>query len=82
MAIDLSISNAQLKDGGLYTCSLRNPFGKDSVEIKVIVLDRPGQPEGPLDVSDVTADTCVLKWNPPKVKLFSSLFKIKKFDFK
>lgn len=27
--------------------------------------DRPGKPEGPLKVSDVTKETCVLAWKPP-----------------
>lgn len=33
----------------------------------VIAIDPPGKPEGPLDVTDITADSCLLKWKPPKV---------------
>uniref|UniRef100_A0A3P9IPB7 Fibronectin type-III domain-containing protein n=1 Tax=Oryzias latipes TaxID=8090 RepID=A0A3P9IPB7_ORYLA len=29
------------------------------------VLDRPGAPLGPLTVSEITADNCVLTWSPP-----------------
>lgn len=30
------------------------------------ITDKPGEPEGPLDVSDVKKDSAVLKWKPPK----------------
>lgn len=28
--------------------------------------DRPGAPTGPLEISDVHAEGCKLKWNPPE----------------
>lgn len=30
-------------------------------------LDTPSRPEGPLEVLDVTPDSCILKWSPPVV---------------
>lgn len=30
-----------------------------------MVVDRPGPPEGPLTVTDVTANTVSLSWKPP-----------------
>ena len=45
---------------------MKNGLGQDRVSIKVIVIDKPGQPQGPLEVSDVKADSCVLSWIPPK----------------
>ena len=30
-----------------------------------VFSDRPGKPEGPLKVSDVTKETCVVSWKPP-----------------
>ena len=34
--------------------------------------DKPGKPEGPIDIKDVTPDSCVLSWKPPKVKKYIS----------
>lgn len=34
--------------------------------IEVQVIDKPSAPEGPLKVSDVTSQMCVLAWQPPK----------------
>ena len=30
------------------------------------ISDRPGPPKGPLEISDVHAEGCKLKWNPPE----------------
>ncbi|XP_023931299.1 twitchin isoform X3 [Lingula anatina] len=54
------------EDTGKYTITATNKNGTDSGDINVIVLDRPGAPEGPLDVSDVFATSCTLKWKPPE----------------
>lgn len=63
---EIEIVKAQIKDAGTYNCHLKNQVGQERVSIKVIVLDSPEQPQGPLEVSDVKADSCVLSWNPPK----------------
>ena len=58
---------ATLKDTGIYTCILKNKFGKEKVTIKVNVTDKPSKPEGPIQVSDIKTDGCTLTWKPPKV---------------
>jgi hypothetical protein len=53
-------------DTGVYKITAENPSGKDEAEVKVTVLDVPSPPEGPLEVTDVHAEGCKLKWKEPK----------------
>ncbi|XP_070534198.1 LOW QUALITY PROTEIN: twitchin-like [Ptychodera flava] len=53
-------------DTGDYELTVSNDSGEDTAKVKVIVLDKPSAPEGPLEVSDIYADSCKLHWNPPK----------------
>ncbi|XP_072021853.1 twitchin-like isoform X7 [Amphiura filiformis] len=57
---------AAREDTGRYTVTLNNPQGSDKCTVRVTVVDKPGPPEGPLEASDVMADSCKLSWNPPK----------------
>uniref|UniRef100_A0A3P8WEH8 Titin n=1 Tax=Cynoglossus semilaevis TaxID=244447 RepID=A0A3P8WEH8_CYNSE len=52
-------------DGGEFVLTATNVGGFAKHIFKVKVLDRPGPPVGPLKVSNVTADNCVLTWAPP-----------------
>lgn len=62
----LKLEKAQRGDTGQYELILANNKGEVRVPIEVQVIDKPGAPEGPLKVSDVTAQMCVLAWQPPK----------------
>ena len=68
--IVLVCRSAERPDEGNYSVTLRNNKGSDSATIRVNILDKPGVPEGPLEVSKITPESCTLKWNPPKVRLF------------
>lgn len=57
--------SAKRSDIGKYTVKLTNTEGADSGSCKVNVVDRPSPPQGPLEVSDITPDTCSLAWRPP-----------------
>lgn len=57
--------NATRSDSGLYTVHAENANGEDSADVKVIVIDKPSPPNGPLKVEDVHANGCTLKWSPP-----------------
>ncbi|KAI5726324.1 hypothetical protein M8J76_000791 [Diaphorina citri] len=52
-------------DSGSYTIQLVNTVGSDSASCKVYVVDKPSPPQGPLDVSDITPESCSLSWKPP-----------------
>lgn len=59
------LNKLQRADSGTYTVTATNESGTDEVEIELIVLSKPSKPKGPLDVSDITAEGCKLKWNAP-----------------
>lgn len=61
----LNVKNATRAESGIYTITADNINGSDTADVKVTILDVPTPPEGPLKVSDVTAEGCTLKWNPP-----------------
>uniref|UniRef100_A0A3B3WVR5 Ig-like domain-containing protein n=1 Tax=Poecilia mexicana TaxID=48701 RepID=A0A3B3WVR5_9TELE len=66
----LLITGARRTDSGKYVVTASNSVGTSSAKCRINVLDRPvldrpGPPIGPLKVSDVTADNCVLMWAPP-----------------
>ncbi|CAG2106083.1 unnamed protein product, partial [Medioppia subpectinata] len=62
----IQLKNMTRKQNGKYKIVATNESGKDEAEVEINVLDKPGKPEGPLDVSDVHANGCTLEWNPPK----------------
>lgn len=62
----LTLSDTTRKDTGTYTIRAENESGFDEAPVEVIVLDKPGKPEGPLEVSDVHKEGCKVKWNKPK----------------
>ncbi|KAK3703484.1 hypothetical protein RRG08_024788 [Elysia crispata] len=64
----LHIPRAERGDTGKYTIKVANIYGEESADIAVVVLDKPGEPEGPLEVSDITAETARLSWKPPTAK--------------
>lgn len=60
------VENSTRDDAGFYTIKASNEFGKDSADIEVIVVDRPGIPTGPLEYKLMSPDTLGLEWQPPK----------------
>ncbi|XP_065318057.1 titin-like isoform X3 [Gordionus sp. m RMFG-2023] len=59
------IAKALMPLTGIYKIKIANEAGKDEVEIKFFVKDKPGPPRGPLQFSDITADSLTLGWKPP-----------------
>uniref|UniRef100_A0A1I7XS04 non-specific serine/threonine protein kinase n=1 Tax=Heterorhabditis bacteriophora TaxID=37862 RepID=A0A1I7XS04_HETBA len=62
----MEIETCELDDSGLYTIYMENNMGSDSANVRLKVVDRPGPPQGPLDISDISPDCCTLTWKPPK----------------
>lgn len=79
---ELVTTNSTVRDSGHYTCTLKNDLGREKIQIKVNVIDKPSKPEGPLEVSDIKADGCTLNWKAPKEDGGSPItnYVIEKFD--
>lgn len=58
--------SAKRGDTGKYKIKLKNDSGEDECDIDVIVLDKPGVPEGPLEATETSKDSVSLQWKPPK----------------
>ncbi|XP_038155812.1 titin-like [Cyprinodon tularosa] len=61
----LLIRESVRKDSGQYTLTLQNTGGITSRVVTCKVLDKPGPPAGPLEVSGLSAEKCTLSWGPP-----------------
>ncbi|ESO03551.1 hypothetical protein HELRODRAFT_191869 [Helobdella robusta] len=62
----LLCKSAEKADAGRISAVLKNVKGSDTAYVNLVVVDKPGAPEGPLEVSKVTPESCKLSWNPPK----------------
>lgn len=51
---------------GKYYIKAVNDSGQDQADVEIIILDKPGKPEGPLEVTDVHKEGCKLKWKKPR----------------
>lgn len=62
-------TKAEKDDTGRYVVALSNEQGKDEVAIQVNVRGPPSAPIGPLEISNVRAESCSLAWQPPLVRI-------------
>ncbi|CAH8634151.1 unnamed protein product [Dicrocoelium dendriticum] len=58
-------TKAQKDDSGNYKIGLKNAKGEDTLPLKINVMGPPSPPQGPLEVSNIRADSCTLSWRPP-----------------
>lgn len=58
--------NAARRDTGKYTLTVENVNGKDTETVELTVLAKPSSPEGPLEVTDVTAEKAKISWKKPE----------------
>lgn len=60
------LTDTSRADTGTYTLKAENESGVDEATVEVIILDKPGKPEGPLEAVDIHKEGCKLKWKKPK----------------
>uniref|UniRef100_A0AAZ1Y1Q7 Titin n=1 Tax=Oreochromis aureus TaxID=47969 RepID=A0AAZ1Y1Q7_OREAU len=61
----MTIKDVTKLDSGHYDLILKNLGGTKVFPITVKVLDKPGPPTGPMKVTGVMADRCILAWSEP-----------------
>lgn len=62
----INIPSSVRGDSGTFKLTLRNPYGEVSASATVTVQDKPSPPEGPLEISEITKESCKLRWKAPK----------------
>ncbi|XP_062996289.1 immunoglobulin-like and fibronectin type III domain-containing protein 1 [Elgaria multicarinata webbii] len=62
----LSISSTNRKDCGDYKVKLRNESGNLEATLKLVVIDKPQPPVGPIEVVDCSTSGITIQWKPPK----------------
>ena len=59
------IKDAIRRDNCKYKVKAENENGFDEEWVELVVLGRPARPEGPLEVTNITAEGCKLRWKAP-----------------
>ncbi|XP_063072215.1 immunoglobulin-like and fibronectin type III domain-containing protein 1 isoform X3 [Engraulis encrasicolus] len=62
----LQIRDCVRSDEGEIKIKLKTPFGACEATSRLLVLDKPGPPEGPVDIIDSSSNLIELQWKPPK----------------
>lgn len=64
-SLNISLKESIAIDAGRYDIVASNTSGTTKMFVNILVLDRPGAPVGPVEVSDVGETSLCLKWLPP-----------------
>ncbi|XP_070693468.1 immunoglobulin-like and fibronectin type III domain-containing protein 1 [Pempheris klunzingeri] len=62
----LRLNKCQRKDSGEVKIKIKNEFGTIEAISKLIVLDKPTPPQGPVDIMESAVTSVEFKWKPPK----------------
>ncbi|GAB0199961.1 immunoglobulin-like and fibronectin type III domain-containing protein 1 [Grus japonensis] len=62
----LSISSSERKDCGDYKVRLKNDSGVLEIDLKLMVIDKPQPPAGPIKIVESSANDITIQWKPPK----------------
>lgn len=65
-SIIVNLKESVAADAGSFELTASNSSGTTKATLKIVVLDRPGPPVGPVVISDVTEDSVTLQWEPPR----------------
>lgn len=62
----LTVKDSMRGDSGKYYLILENITGSKTFTVTVNVVGRPGPPVGPVEVSSISSESCVLTWAEPE----------------
>ncbi|NXQ90644.1 IGFN1 protein, partial [Nyctibius grandis] len=62
----LSITSCERKDCGDYKVRLKNDSGVLEINLKLMVIDKPQPPAGPIKIVESSANDITIQWKPPK----------------
>ncbi|XP_041278675.1 immunoglobulin-like and fibronectin type III domain-containing protein 1 isoform X2 [Onychostruthus taczanowskii] len=62
----LSISSCDRRDCGDYKVRLKNDSGVLEIDLKLVVIDKPQPPAGPIKIVESSANNITIQWKPPK----------------
>ncbi|XP_058711832.1 immunoglobulin-like and fibronectin type III domain-containing protein 1 isoform X6 [Poecile atricapillus] len=62
----LSISSCSRRDCGDYKVRLKNDSGVLEINLKLVVIDKPQAPAGPIKIVESSANNITIQWKPPK----------------
>lgn len=65
-ATTLNVRHSVRADSGTYKLKLKNSSGEFVTAAKVLVLDVPSQPIGPIKIEKARANHVVISWQPPE----------------
>ncbi|KRY50894.1 Twitchin [Trichinella britovi] len=65
-SVEIEFKDPKMADDGKWDITLSNSAGSTTTNFQMEVRDRPGPPEGPLEIADLKATECKVKWRPPK----------------
>ncbi|NXK94684.1 IGFN1 protein, partial [Formicarius rufipectus] len=62
----LSIPSCDRRDCGDYKIRLKNDSGVLEIDLKLMVIDKPQPPAGPIKIIESSANNITIQWQPPK----------------
>lgn len=64
MTSELNIPSADRRDSSLFTCTAANTYGKDDLNIQIIVQERPDKPLK-VSIAETASRHVIISWSPP-----------------
>ena len=61
----MMLAKTKRAQSGIWTLTAKNEHGVDEATVEITILSKPSKPGGPLNVTDVFADSCKVKWHKP-----------------